>query len=292
MKLQLESLESRVTPTLTLTNGVLFAYGTDGPDTYQVNTVNNMLQVTENGVATTFNPSQVTNGVIVTRGGNDNVENNTSTPFTVLLGAGNDVYVDGTGNDYIDGGAGKDVIYALLGNNTVVSKDSVRDRVFVGATTTVVKDSVDTLATFFANGRTPGSNLVVKEGSVLYITPPNTGSLTTVFKVGNKLAVNMNGSVTMFNGITLIAYFGGSGDDVFVNNTNVESVAYGGVASGNDTLVGGFSYNLLKGGNGQDTIFGRGFYNDLAGNGGNDRLFSIAATIFRTDGQDVVAQTN
>ena len=65
----------------------------------------------------------------------------------------------------------------------------------------------------------------------------------------------------------------GAGDDVFVNDTNIPSRAYGG--SGADKLIGGSSDDRLYGGENDesyDLIFGRGGNDWLEGEGGNDHL--------------------
>ena len=65
-------------------------------------------------------------------------------------------------------------------------------------------------------------------------------------------------------------FAGGDGDDTFINNSDLESLAYGN--EGNDTLVGGFAMDELRGGNGDDLLNGRRGDDSLHGDYGNDRL--------------------
>ena len=70
--------------------------------------------------------------------------------------------------------------------------------------------------------------------------------------------------------VNRIVFRGRSGDDVFVNDTDVSSRAIGG--SGNDVLTGGGGNDALLGGGGDDVLNGRGGRDNLRGGGGNDQL--------------------
>ncbi len=59
-----------------------------------------------------------------------------------------------------------------------------------------------------------------------------------------------------------VFFFGGAGNDVFVNGTHVRAIALGG--AGDDLLIGGDDRDVVFGGAGADHVFGRG---------GDDRLF-------------------
>lgn len=235
------------------------------------------LRLTLNGVQTTY--TGVTDVRVFGGIRNDDVSNNTSTNITAFLFAGDDTFIAGTGTNTVYGGAGKDVLYALTGQSTVVSNDDGNDadRVYVSATAKVFTDNKDQLVTFFANGRTPGSGIVQLDSNVLYITPLNNGSITTIEQVGNLVLVTYdfgNGpQFAVFNkqDVKVIAYFGGTGNDLYVNNTNIEEAAYG--SAGNDTIVGGFgAFNLLKGSGGNDTLIARGNRADVSANGGIDTI--------------------
>ena len=71
-----------------------------------------------------------------------------------------------------------------------------------------------------------------------------------------------------------LEFFGRDGDDRFVNNTSLDSLAYGN--GGSDTLVGGFAQDELRGGDGDDFLNGRSGDDSLHGDHGNDRLVGAA----------------
>ncbi len=97
-----------------------------------------------------------------------------------------------------------------------------------------------------------------------------------------------------------ILFIGLGGDDVFDNQSNIPSRAYGN--GGDDTLIGGTRNDVLIGGLGSDTIQGRSgddiirgggdrsTLNILSGGGGDDRIFGGAGdnTISAENGNDVV----
>jgi Ca2+-binding RTX toxin-like protein len=70
-------------------------------------------------------------------------------------------------------------------------------------------------------------------------------------------------------GLTLV-YRGLGGNDAFVNNTAVNSMAQGG--DGHDTLVGGSGTDVLDGGNGKDQLDGRIGNDTLSGGADEDVL--------------------
>jgi Ca2+-binding RTX toxin-like protein len=67
-----------------------------------------------------------------------------------------------------------------------------------------------------------------------------------------------------------ISFNGIDGDDFFENQTNIASVASGGI--GNDTLIGGGGGDDLTGGSGNDFLYGMGGADVLNGNTGDDKL--------------------
>ncbi|QDT06272.1 RTX-I toxin determinant A from serotypes 1/9 [Rubripirellula lacrimiformis] len=72
-------------------------------------------------------------------------------------------------------------------------------------------------------------------------------------------------------GIHQFTFFGGDGDDLFVNDTNVRLVALGG--AGRDTILGGGGDDSILGGDDDDFLDGRGGDDVLQGNDGNDVIF-------------------
>jgi Ca2+-binding RTX toxin-like protein len=71
--------------------------------------------------------------------------------------------------------------------------------------------------------------------------------------------------------VTWIGFYGGKGNDVFVNHTGLLANADGG--DGNDTLVGGSGLDILYGGKGNDWLFGGDGNDYLEGEEGSDVLF-------------------
>jgi Ca2+-binding RTX toxin-like protein len=76
--------------------------------------------------------------------------------------------------------------------------------------------------------------------------------------------------VVIHGGINEIQFFGKTGNDTFVNNSNIRSYADGG--AGSDLLVGGGAADILHGGAGNDVLFGRGGNDWLLGEAGFDQL--------------------
>lgn len=71
-----------------------------------------------------------------------------------------------------------------------------------------------------------------------------------------------------------INFYGGDGDDRFINDSSKPSIAWG--ESGNDYLEGGPANDRLFGGEGDDILVGFGGDDRLFGEDGNDYLFGLA----------------
>jgi len=286
--LQVEQLQDRVNPAVAFqyANQLMISGDTLTDNVATLDPVANGIRLTLNGVQTTY--QGVTDVRYFGGIGKDDVSNNTSVNITAFLFAGDDTFIAGTGTNVVYGGAGKDVLYALTGtNNVVVSNDDggEADRVYTSATSQAFTDNADQKVTFFNKGRVPGSGLVQLDQNVLYITPLNStvGTVTTIDQVGNLVIVNYNfdgvNRYQVFNAadVKVIAFFGGSGDDVYINNTNIEEAAYG--AAGNDLIISGTgAFNLLKGSAGNDQLVSRGARADISSNGGTDSIFVSANT--------------
>jgi Ca2+-binding RTX toxin-like protein len=70
--------------------------------------------------------------------------------------------------------------------------------------------------------------------------------------------------------ISKISFDGLDGDDTFVNETDIDSIAYGG--AGNDWLIGGYGQDGLYGGGNNDVLSGQDGNDVLHGGPGNDFL--------------------
>lgn len=289
--MNLEQLETRDCPSsATLSGGVLTVLLTGASPLLSVNpgaTADAALVVVNNGPAQAF--AGVTSLVLIGAQNQPNIiENNTALPATIFGGNKADTLFGGAGNDVIGAGRGKDVVYDLLGANQIDASGDGPDRVFTNAASGAVVDSQDRLVSFFAPGRGPNAGVASLEGGVLYLAPPANGSSTVLSGDRRSIVLTTDWAGTQtFQGVKQIAYFGGSGDDTYINLTGVDDVFYG--AGGNDTLLGGTGkYSLGKGSGGNDLVVGRAKVNDLSGNAGADLLFALVgrANVFRVDGQD------
>lgn len=293
--LQVEQLEARDCPS-SLQNGILTVTGTAKNDQITITQQPTTITVNQNGVVGLFDSAQVSSIVIDGKGGRNILTNQTSLPAVILAGKGNDSIQSFGSNSKIFGGGGSDLIYSILGTNDYVNtgKGLGKSVVAVNTSTTVEARDKDQVVPFFQVPVGSGSIFLDNLGN-LQISPTNGGSSTAISKVNNQILVSYtdtNGTQNLlFDAATVkqIAYFGGSGNDTYVNNTRINEVAYG--FSGNDTMVGGFSNrSLLKGSGGNDTIIGRGRHDDLSGNGGTDTLISQSnrPKIVRIDALDFV----
>ena len=88
----------------------------------------------------------------------------------------------------------------------------------------------------------------------------------------NQVRVVADGDVQFFNKSEFerIRFLGRSGNDLFENQTDIDSAAFG--HGGNDTLIGGNGHNWIQGGDGNDTIVGGDKNDQLRGRNGNDMI--------------------
>jgi Ca2+-binding RTX toxin-like protein len=310
LKLTVEALETRALPSASLVGGLLCVVEPNhGTHTVSVDRVAAQIQVTEGdgsgagNVVSLFDSAAVTSVFVQgAEHGVNVIQQNTSLPSVLLGGDRADTIFGGTGLNQIDPGKGHDTVYALLGVNTISVAGEGTDRVFTNFGAVVSADNQDTVVRFFGPGRTPGAPFIgfdtTLNDSALYITPSNNGSSVTLDPGADKGDVvatydlgDGNGLQTQtFSGVQTIAYFGGAGNDTFVDNTRLPGAAYG--SAGNDTLYGGTgAFFILKGSGGNDVLVGRARHNDLSGNGGADVLTDLGngrADIFRVDALDTV----
>lgn len=110
----------------------------------------------------------------------------------------------------------------------------------------------------------------------LDLTSDNRPSNVTVTLSGSQITVKdaSNGfaKTVPLSTVGAVVFFGGSGNDRVVNNSNgtVSLRAYG--YGGNDYLEGGGRADVLDGGDGADTLYGYGGNDKLFGGAGNDTL--------------------
>jgi Ca2+-binding RTX toxin-like protein len=112
-------------------------------------------------------------------------------------------------------------------------------------------------------------------------------TVSTVTNVNPK-AVAVRQNILINKPVKEIIFNGGAGDDRFVNNTAIMSIAFG--EQGNDTLIGGSATDYLYGGDGNDVLMGRGGDDYLFGGAGNDQLSGGAGNdqLFGGTGADLL----
>lgn len=120
MRLNLERLEDRTTPTTAILNaGILAVSGTAGNDNISVtkDTVNNLIIVD----GQSFDSALVSKLIISTADGDDTVIVNAAVTqrCDIYGGDGNDFLQGGSGSDYLAGGAGDDVLLGGAGSDVI-----------------------------------------------------------------------------------------------------------------------------------------------------------------------------
>ncbi len=232
------------------------------------------------------------------------IQNTTTLPAVEVGGSRHDVIFTGNGGtvgspaDLVFAGGGYDTVYSLVGVHTLYTAGDGRDLVITNPNNTLIVDPKDQVVTFFANGRTPGSGTVALVNGTLYISPTNNGSTTSIDYFKNTVVLTTdlgdgNGTQTFTyrkQDVNFVAFFGGTGNDFFSNNTRLSEAVYG--SGGQDTLTSGFgAFSLLKGSGGNDILTVRSRVFDVSGNGGADTITALTYNkrdVFRTDAQDTV----
>jgi Ca2+-binding RTX toxin-like protein len=147
-------------------------------------------------------------------------------------------------------------------------------------------------------------------GGVLTITSDDASDtvvVSTDAATGNLVVTAVGQQTFTFSSadVNQIVFIGGAGDDIFVNQTDIATVALGGTGNdilvagsaasylfgeggndilvggaGNDVLLGGAGNDFLLGGAGNDILVGEAGNDTLGGGDGNDILFGGAGTDF------------
>jgi len=112
----------------------------------------------------------------------------------------------------------------------------------------------------------------VLNGGILLLQGTNQSDFVRISVNNNLLLVTQAGSspLRLFNraNVSQIIFIGAGGNDVFVNDSLIPAVAFGGL--GNDLLVSLASPSQMLGGRGNDLIVGGQGGQMLGGGGGND----------------------
>ena len=226
--------------------------------------------------------------------GNDILTDFTNGGGSNLLDGGNgdDNLWGGPGpTDSLVGGSGDDVLYDIVGGPNQLNPGRGDDIVISRATDTVLAADGDVVVSF---GSVAGP--VALNDGILYLLGGGGNDQFTVTETQSSVLVDYTvaGVVLQFSfrksDVRMIAGVGGAGDDVFDNQSSVDSVFYG--TGGNDTLIGGTGFDIIKGGSGNDLLVG-GAGDDLSGDSAADVIISSQhhagnpATL-RTDATDLV----
>jgi hypothetical protein len=198
---------------------------------------------------------------------------------TLLGGSGNDTIHAGGGNDKLDGGSGNDTLNGGNGNDTVTG-GSGNDTLNGGSGNDTVTggSSNDTMGggggndTYRVTGTADGFDRYQDSGGVDRILAAASGTrigllsgfgpasgvetitangLSNVFIAGQSGADSFNFSGTSLVGISRIET--GSGNDTVTGSSSADVILGGG---GNDKLSGAFGADIFTGGAGNDTLSG------------------------------------
>ncbi len=241
-RLSSEALEPRVVfsasaPSVTNVKGICSINGTDQNDSINISQSQKDLNllVTING-STTVVEGVVRGFKISGLRGDDDINNETNMPDTILGGDGNDQLSGGDGASEIDGGLGDDYITGGGGKDQLSGGDG--------------KDSI------YGNN---GDDTL--DGG--------TGNDVLYGEVGNdKINGNQN-SDTLFGGLGNDTLLGDAGQDFLYGEAGNDNLKGG---SGNDELDGGEGKDNLCGDLGNDRLWGRDGADTLIGGDGSDTL--------------------
>ncbi|HLJ95551.1 MAG TPA: hypothetical protein VKU02_20405 [Gemmataceae bacterium] len=283
--------------------------GGDGSDVFANNTAINSVQRAGGGDGVTYLQGGTGKDVLI-GGSNPNgstYETANSGQATFIGGAGFNNIFGGKpgGSDTILAGPGRNAIYDILGTNTI-DGGTGSGYLIVNATSKVSASPQEQVVTFFQSafgtvGANTSSPVVLQKdvngNGILYLLPKSQSADWTVNQVGSgseaKLAITYNDAdgQQMFSfrksKVSWIASFGGTGNNSYVNNTDVNDVFYGGLggAAVQHTIIGGFGISVIKGHSGTNYLEARGTYNDLTAGSGTDFLSGSdrGQNVFRTN---------
>lgn len=131
----------------------------------------------------------------------------------------------------------------------------------------------------------PSVSVTLTPAHQLVIIGDNAPNHVTISQGATTIDVVADGKNFSFDSasVKLIFFAGRGGNDVFVNNTAVSSIALGGAGddmlqggSGDDILIGGRGNNILTGGGGNDFVLGGAGNDHMHGGAGNDILIGLA----------------
>jgi Ca2+-binding RTX toxin-like protein len=166
----------------------------------------------------------------------------------ILGGAGDDTIIGGSGNDTVDGEAGNDSIMGMLG----------RDSLSGGFGNDTLDGGEDN---DYLNGGS--TDISTRDGADVFIGGAGNDSAMYTTRTDDL-------SIDILNGSKANDGAASESDDV---NADVENIYSG---TGDDTLTGNASANLISGNAGDDVIKGNGGHDKLIGGAGHDTITSGA----------------
>ena len=286
MNLRLESLESRLTPdvTVTLSGGILAVLGDARANVVQVSQDSDLILVQADAQPVQQFPTAAVQYVVIDGGAGDDILSHTapSVPALLLGGPGQDNLASfpAAGRavpDALFGGAGEDQLYAITGPG-YLDGGAGNDRTIGNAASVIAPDIADRPPVVF---RPRGFPAVLEKG-VLYIEGTPGNDRVVIQPVTDQVAfLSFNAFVFKIDPrfVTQVAGLFGDGDDTLIMPLDIDAVFYGG--AGADTLTGGPGADLLKGGGGNDVVLGWGGNDDLSGDSGAD-------VVVGGDGRDIL----
>jgi Ca2+-binding RTX toxin-like protein len=187
--------------------------------------------------------------------------NGSTTPITMLGGAGNDMLIGASGIDFLQGGSGDDLILAGYSNDTVYSGPG-NDSVFAAGGDNEIwggpgNDVIRTRNGADMIGAGTGNDVIDGGG----------GANTIWGGTGNDIVMGGSGSEVLAGGAGLDAIYGYAGSDLIYCGTE-NDIAHGGL--GADTIWGGPGDDVITGGAGDDLILAGAGTDHLWGDAGAD----------------------
>lgn len=279
-RLRLEALESRLTPTVSLSQkGNLFIQATNANDVVTVRQVFAdgiaYHEVTENGVATRVKSEQIIGPYVYFYGydGADRFENHTPLAAVAHGGTGDD-YLYSLGGGFLEGESGNDTLIAGRGTVENALRGGAGDDVLIGSAGRDLlygDDGQDRITCGGGNDYAEGGpgNDVIDGGD------------------GADVIHGGGGNDTIGGGLGNDQLDGGDGNDSVTGHAGDDTL-WG--RAGNDSLVGGDGNDGLYGGAGVDSLYGLHGNDQLVGGSGNDRLFGGMGLdyLWGEDGNDLL----
>ncbi len=238
-------------------------------------------------------------------GGNDIVHGGGGDDI-VYGDAGNDLLYGDAGNDMLYGGDGNDTLCGGGGNDTIDGGGGVKDTASYADATSGVTVDLNITSAQDTGGAGIDTILNIENligGSGDDVLTGNGLANTLLGGGGNDVLSGMDGNDTIDGGDGNDTIDGGAGNDKLIGGNGTDTLSYAsdtaGVTidlskgsqknasagndktsgfenltggSGNDTLVGSKTANVIVGGNGNDVIDGSGGIDTLTGGAGNDQF--------------------